>query len=413
MKEDIRKFYFLLLVITVLGVFFRFYGISKQPPVADEVQVAFSAENYMEYGQFGPTMAYHPNLRNILVYTSMKAIGTGAFGLRGFSLLFGVLSIPVLGLLVYRLSGNRVAASLSGFFLAVDPVHITFSRQAIQEVHTAFFFLLGTLLVIMSIKRSATGGALQDIRLPLSGVLFGLGLASKAHALFPMLVCLAFVLYRGMRDKSWRDTVFAVLSLSIVPLMVYMLTYAPWFGRGYNLSDWIFMQKALFEITVTHTGNPMDSMIDTKAWQWFIRPLMGYGNFTHFESRPFVTISMGNPLVWLFVLPSAAYLFYKSIEGRWMLLALFFAAYLPLALSPRPIWLLSSIAVTPFAYGIVGLAVSYAARKLGRKFLFAYIALTLITSTVLYPMSIGKAWQYGYLRPFVERFNPHEHEILK
>ncbi len=401
-----RRFYYALLAVTVLGIFLRFYGIGEQPPITDEVQVAFSAENYMERGHFGPTMAYHPNLRNILVYGCMKALGTGVWGLRGFSLLFGVLSIPLLGLLVFRITSNTTASALAAFFLAVDPVHITFSRQAIQEVHTAFFFLLGVLLAVAAMKGDKRG---RVFMLPLSGLFFGLGLASKAHAAFPLLVCLLYVFYRGEEDHDpWHEKVFAVLSLSVVPLTVYMLTYVPWFGRGYNLLDWVFMQKALFVKIATHTGNPMDSMVDTSAWLWFIKPFMGYGNFTHFEGKPFVTIAMGNPLVWLMVLPSAAYVYYrKQTEGRGMLLTLFLVSYLPLAFTLRPIWVLSSIAVTPFAYGIVGLAVSEISRKAGVKALFVYATLVLVVSIMFYPMAVGEAWDYNYLRPLVERLNPH------
>ncbi len=406
-----RGFYYALLAVTALGIFLRLYGIGGQPPIMDEVHVAFSADNYMESGHFGPTMENHPNMRNILVYGSMKALGTGVWGLRGFSLFLGILSIPLLGLLVFRITSNTTATALAAFFLAVDPVHITFSRQAIQEVHTAFFFLLGVLLAVAATRGDKRGRAFM---LPLSGLFFGLGLASKAHAAFPLLVCLLYVFYRGEEDHDpWHEKVFAVLSLSVVPLTVYMLTYVPWFGRGYGLSDWVFMQRALFEMTVADKGSFMDIMVDTEAWQWFVKPLMGTGTFTHFEGKPFVTIAMSNPLIWMLVLPSAAYVYYrKQTEGRGMLLTLFLVAYLPLVFSPRPIWVPSSIAVTPFAYGIVGLAVSRAGQRLGKKAMAAYIAAAMVVSILLFPPAMGKAWEYGYFRPLAERFNPHEHKVL-
>jgi dolichyl-phosphate-mannose--protein O-mannosyl transferase len=407
MGDNFRRFYYMLLAIAVLGAFFRLYGIGDQPPISDEVQVAFSAENYMEQGQFGPTMPYHPNLRNILVYASAKVLGTGVLGLRGWSLLFGVLSIPVLGLLLYRVTSNVAASGLAAFFLAVDPVHITFSRQAIQEVHTAFFFLAGALLAVTGAK------ARRPWLLAPAGLLFGLGAASKAHALFPLLVCLGYVLYLYFKERRpWRDIVFAALSLTVLPFTVYFLTYAPWFTRGYGLWDWVFMQKSLFQYMATHRGNPMDSMIDITPVLWFIKPFMGYGNFTHFEGKPFVTVAMGNPLVWMLVIPSTVYVIYrKEVEGRGLLLALFLVAYLPLAIATRPIWVISSIAVAPFAYGIVGLAVSRVIKN--GKVLAAYLVLVLLASAMLYPMSVGKAWDYGYLRPLVERLNPHERELLR
>lgn len=409
----------LLVVVTLLGVFFRIYGIASQPPLMDEVQVAFSAENYMERGHFGPTMPYHPNLRNVLVYGSMKALGGGVPGLRGFSLLFGVLSIPLLGLLIYRVTGSVTASALGAFFLAADPVHITFSRQAIQEVHTAFFFILGTLLSVLAaggIRRQSVEKASfirPELLVVLAGVSFGFGLASKAHALFPLVVCAAYLIYVGLKERDPGFSAFSIFALSVLPLTVYMLTYYPWFMRGYGLSDWFFMQGALLQRMASHMGNPMDSMIDTEPWKWFIRPLMGYGNFTFHEGRAHVTIAMGNPLMWLPVIPSALYLIYRRPKGSWLMLILFLAAYLPLALSPRPIWLLSSIAVTPFAYGIVGTAIASLKERAGRKALYAYVILVLAVSSLMYPMSVGRAWEHSYLRPLIMRLDPHTNPLLR
>ena len=64
------------------------------------------------------------------------------------SLLLGILGVPLLGILVYRITGSRIAGVLAAFLLALDPVHITFSRQALQEVHTIFFLLLAAVLII-------------------------------------------------------------------------------------------------------------------------------------------------------------------------------------------------------------------------------------------------------------------------
>jgi hypothetical protein len=90
-----------------------------------------------------------------------------------------------------------------------------------------------------------------------------------------------------------------------------------------------------------------------------------------------------------------------------MLQALFWVSYLPLALSPRPLWLLSSVAVTPFAYGLVGESVSRLTRR-RFAYLGAYAVAVLAVSLYLYPLAVAKGWQYEYLRWLVEMFNPHE-----
>jgi 4-amino-4-deoxy-L-arabinose transferase-like glycosyltransferase len=406
-KREQRYYYVLLLLISILALFLRFKGISEQPPLADEFMTAFTADNYMERGQFGPVMPFHPNLRNILVYASMKLFGTGAYGMRILSLALGSLSIPLLAVLVLRLTGNRVAAGLAAFLLAVDPVHITFSRQAIQEVHTMFFFLLGIQSFVMWFQALESGKRLW--LLPLAGLLFGLGLASKSHALFPLMVCFVLAVFVTLARKSWSALALSVASLIVLPFSVYLLTYIPWFERGYDLGEWLFMQRALSELMVAHQGTAAATLQDSEAWLWFIKPLMGYGNFTNVGDEVFVTIAVGNPLVWMLVIPASVHLFVRGSGGKGLLMlqALFWVSYLPLALSPRPLWLLSSVAVTPFAYGLVGESVSRLTRR-RFAYLGAYAVAVLAVSLYLYPLAVAKGWQYEYLRWLVEMFNPHE-----
>ncbi len=406
MENNKKEFLALLLLITLLGICLRVYGVFGQPLLEDETLMASTARNYMERGHFVPSMPHHPNLRNILVFLSMNTFGENGLGVRFFSLLFGILSVPLLGLLLYRLTSNVTASSLAAFFLAVDPVHILYSRHAIQEVHTAFFFLAGTLLFVHAATRNDRWWLL-----PASGVFFGFGLASKAHAAFPLLVCLVsvFLSAKELRKKEFR--ILAVVSLTVLPLTVFMLTDAAWFSRGYDLADWLFMRKTLIgPMTAKFTPPTTEINVDTLAWQWFLVPFLGYHEFSYGSGKPVLFVAMGNPLVWMLVLPAAFYILYRwrSIQGALFMQALFWLSYLPLVVAPRRIFLLSSIAVTPFAYGLVGLAVSHAATRWGKKIVYVYLGAVLAISLLLYPLTLGQGWNYQYLRPMVERFNPHQ-----
>ena len=396
-----------LFLITLLGATLRLHGLTEQPPLRDETLSAFTAENYVEHGLFGPTMPFHPNLRNHVLYASTRLLGTGVAGLRGPSVVMGILSLPLLALLVLRLTGDRLAAGIAAFFLAIDPVHITFSRQSIQEVHTAFWILLAVLLALQAFDEQ---WRLDRIAwLPLAGIGFGLAIASKHHGVFPLLVCLGLSLVSATRQSRWDRVAFAAASLVLVPLTVYLLTYLPWFGRGYGLREWLPMQLALLAEMVTHTGYVDSSTIDDRPWQWFLKPLMGYGNFSHIDGRSWVTIAMGNPLTWMLVLPAVFYLLLgqRSNRGVMLLQLLFWASYLPLALSLRPIWLLSSVAVLPFAVGLVGRFLSSWVPIEQRRWLIAFSLGALVVSLLLYPLATARGLDYGYLQPLVARFNPH------
>lgn len=409
-KSDFRSFLLPLLGISLAGAVLRLQGLAAQPLLPDEMQVAVSAGNYMDHGHFGPTMWYHPNLRNIVIYAVGKLSGYGPYALRGMSLLAGILGVFIAGALLRVLTGNRPAALAAACFLAIDPVHITFSRQAIQETWTIFFILLGVLLAVLYRDRN------RPWMMIAAGIVFGLGMASKFHAVFPLMVILFSGIAGAWRARSVPRGVFLFSCLVLLPAAVYLLTYLPWFGRGYDMGEWLRMQAVLFNKMTTHAGNPMDQVIDTRAWQWFLRP-MGYAGFVHAQGRPFVTIAFSNPVVWLLVLPATVYVMREIIRSRYagyeregliLLLVLFIVSYTPLALSPRPIWLLSSLAVLPFGMMIVAVAIMEWSRAnaWGKNALRGYAAIVLLTSLALYPMAVGKAKEYRYLAPLVERFRP-------
>ncbi len=407
MNNELKRYWLLLFIITFIGAILRLYGITEQPALSDEIGVAISSVNYMENGLFGPTMWYHPNLRNIVIYWIGEMFGYGSYALRGMSLMTGILTVPIIGMLLYSLTGDRRASLIVSFLISVDQVHITFSRQAIQETWTTFFFLLGVYLAVRFYQKE------RMWLLILSGIVFGLGISSKFHAFFPMGVCIIWGLWYAIKDRSFSKALFVSSCLLVIPFIVYLLTYIPWFGRGYGIMDWFEMQRVLFIKMATHQGNPMDQLIDIKAWQWFLRP-MGYANFVYTDGNPYVTVAYSNPVVWLLIVPSLIFLLWRKRrnlaedQGLLQVMSLFIVSYLPLALSTRPIWLLSSLAVLPFAFMIISLFLSRLVEVLswGKNLLIVYTIIVLFSSLALYPMATGRAKQYDYLKPIVERFRP-------
>jgi len=398
-----------LLVITLCGALLRFWGVASQPLLADEVGAAFTAVNYMENGQIGPIMPHHPHLRDIVLFFVGTFAGYSPLSLRAFSLFSGILSIPLMAGIMRRLGSNHGTALLAALLLAMEQVHIVFSRQAIQETWTTFLFLLGVYLVLNYQKCGR-----KPHYLFLAGICFGAGTASKFHALFPLFACMLLCLWFSLRERVWMRAVFELVTLTVLPFTVYVLTFLPWFARGYGLADWVPMQRAILEMMVHHQGNPMDQIIDRQAWQWFLRPMV-YGNFVMDGTTPHVTISWSNPLVWLLVIPATAFQAWhclreranpSSVVDRSVPLLLFGASYLPLATSSRPIWLLTSLAVIPFAFMILSRTLVEISESFtyGRRVLAVYLSAVVVVLLLAWPMAVGKGTHYGYLAPFVERY---------
>lgn len=394
--------------IVLLGAALRTWGLASQPLLGDEQWATATALHYVRSGQLGPTMWYHPHLRDLVLWAVGEAAGQGPVALRAVSVALGVLSIPLTGALLHALTGDRTAALAAAFLVAIDQVHVTFSRQGIQETWTAFFILGGTTLAVLAWRRDAPA------LLALAGLSFGLGLSSKLHALFPLAVCGAAGLAIAWRRRSAATGAFVAAALGALPATIFLAGWAPWFARGYGFADWLELQRVLLLKTAAHRGNPMDQLIDVAPALWFVRP-MGYASFTLAGDAPAITIAYSNPLVWTLVLPASAWAMRAALRrhdpaasGYGTLLALFAASYLPLALTARPIWILSAVAVLPFAHMLIGLAASRLLQRGpgARRLLAAYAAAATAASLALYPLAIGRGLDHAYLRPLVERFRP-------
>lgn len=393
--------------VTAVALVLRAWGLAQQTPTTDDLAAAFSAGNWVLHGLAGPLTPFHPHLRDFLVYASLGLFGPTAAGLKGWSVLLGALCVPLTGALVWRLSRNEVATVLAAALVAVDGVMIDYSRQAIQEMHSVFFLLVGTYLVVEAIVR----GPSRSWRwlLPVAGVAFGLGTAAKFYAIPLLLAAAGWLLWGCWKRRRWDEALFVVTSLALVSFVTFFLTYAPWFGRGYAMGDWFAYQGALLESMVTHARTSGFLMYD-KALAWFVQPFVGFADFAVSpDGAPHLSVATGNPIVWLAVLPAVVYslVVKRSRTGHRILQTFFWASYLPLALSARPVWVLSSVAVLPFAFAIVALAAADVGKRHGRWIVATYAALAVVGSLLLYPLAVGKAFDTAYLRPIVSRMGPY------
>ncbi|MCK4792256.1 MAG: glycosyltransferase family 39 protein, partial [Desulfobacteraceae bacterium] len=411
-------FFIVICVIMLMGFTLRVYGLSSQPLSDDDRSVAVSALNYFETGHLGPTMWNHPKLRNIFVYLTMHLFGPGVWGLKMASLILGTMSILILGLLTNRLINKKEVAYIAAFFLAIDPLHIDFSRQAVHEVYMAFFSLAGVYFALKFMDKQ------KSHMLIFSAIFFGLGMASKWNVVFSLFVTYIALISRVIispslnKSEKTSDILFISSSLIVLPFSVYMLTFAPWFYHGHDIPEWIFLHKAMYQDIVTHRGYLQYSLsLDHKPYLWFIRPV-AFADLALSEGRPSFLIGISNPFVWLLTIPSTLFLFYKCIykkaTGLYILLGLFLFNYLPFVLAGRPVWALTALTVIPFAFAAVAYAI-YSITigcKHRKMFLLLYLLIVTIVNIPLYILATGKGMNYTVLKPIVHMYKP-SNELLR
>ena len=417
-----RAAYVGLALITLFALLLNGFQLASQPVSQDDFDVALSAINYMESGQLGPTMWNHPYLRNILVYYALRMFGTGVLGAKGVSLLLGTLCTPLIGLVARRIFKDNRIALIAAFLWASDALVIEFSRQGINDIYLAFF-PLAAIYLFYRYKESGKHGWLIG-----AGICFGLGLASKWSALFPLLVTCALwiVCIHKETDCTVKERIarylHATVLLLMLPVLVYLLTFMPWLSRGYSLSEWPALQRSMFLETSQHVGykpKPWDDR-DNRAYKWFVAPSVFVDPFMNMDTPDAdpqelpsydksVTVVLGyaNPLVWLLVLPAIIMVVRRGLrerdEGSCYLAGLFLMSYLPLALSPRPIWMNTSLSVLPYAIMAVAWFVWTVAHRVKRQqlVLTIYLLLFLIVASPLYLLAIGKGTRIPVLKEYL------------
>ncbi|MDR3581010.1 MAG: phospholipid carrier-dependent glycosyltransferase [Oryzomonas sp.] len=407
-----RRFFTWLLSLTILAAFLRIYLLAVTQPTGDEFYTIEEAFDYMRRGHYGLEMWHHPKLRNILVFYSIKCWGLNLFGIRFASVLFGVLTVPLTGLVARRLTRSGAASLLAALFMAVDAIHIELSRQAIQEVYMPFFLLMGIYLALRYLENK------RAFELICSGLVFGLGLASKWNVAVPLVLTLLFLVFQQLRQhgpttrEKLAECLFYVSALLIIPVTVYILTYFPWFlQRGYDLGEWFATQKIMFAENLVHKGlNPEVLQVqDHSPLLWFIRPV-GFADFLVNRNEPVIVLGVSNPFVWLLTLPAVAYLMYNVRRLGWnnlFLLAVFWCSYLPFVLSKRLTGANTALTVTPFAFMAVSavIVMLLEGKPYRRRLLYAYVGIVLLVAAPLYLMAIGKGFG-TVLQPLIELYRP-------
>lgn len=305
----------------------------------------------------------YPALSKLLIASGIWVLGDNPWGWRIPAALFGAASIILVYLIARRLAGRRTAV-LASLFFATENLVFTFSGLAWLDTFAVAFMLLSFLLYLQR-------------RYALSGLSLALAVACSPKALLAVFAILGhwFVV---RRKNGWRNiAVFAGTSLLafvlILPLTDVMAT-GQWFNpfnrvvemwtsqTSVKVSDW-----TPEELFFTHPTTP---------WQWILDPSGFVLEPEELGHRMVIT-----PTIWVLIVPSMAYLFYRLVfvkekknTSRFILLwfSTSWLLWIPLELySDRPMYLYY---VLP-AMGATCIAVGYVIDRLWRMSTTAKLAI--------------------------------------
>lgn len=160
MKNKIHLF--ILIFIFLAALVLRFYKLGEVPSgfYQDESAIGYNAYSILktgkdEHGQSFPLYFKSFGDYKLPVYIYMTALSIQMFGLNEFavrfpSALFGFLTIILFYFFIKQLTGNKMLATISTVFLAINPWHLHYNRATFEVSISLFLVVLGGLFLYKS-----------------------------------------------------------------------------------------------------------------------------------------------------------------------------------------------------------------------------------------------------------------------
>jgi dolichyl-phosphate-mannose-protein mannosyltransferase len=358
--------------------------------VLDEPGNVPAATHYWNDGQFEPDVWEHPPLRHVTLYGFIQLLGDNPYGWRMRNVLFGALAAALTYLFALEVTGLGRAALLAGLLLATDPLHVVLSRYTYEEVYGGAFFLGALVLHVRHRQRS--------LWLALSAVLMGCALATKWYYVpcWALLGALTLREHGNFRDP--RSALFVACTWVFIPLSVYVLSYGPWFGRGYSMPELLEHVLSSYRSLQSMTPNSFQAasnlLVHPSAREWFTAPIVvGQGVYLDAGRGEFVLFVNSLP-IWILTLPALLGVTALAWRRRQLTLALpvlfFFASYALLVSVERPVFIYSAAPLLPLAFTAIGFAVTWTTGRLGARLYWIIVAAAMAWNGFLYPLVTAK-----------------------
>ncbi|MDD5317642.1 MAG: glycosyltransferase family 39 protein [Candidatus ainarchaeum sp.] len=257
----------------------------------------------------------HPPLAKYLFGYSAAAFGKPALP----SLLAGLLSIPLLLYLSWRIIRNPFWAFVATLTFSTSSIFLSYATQTYLEALVLLWMLLAVFLIVkINDSRKTPHGLLLAL-----AVLAGFGIAMKWSLVAILPLAAAFMWAAGKRE--WALEFVALAPLAAIP---YLVAYSAYFGGGHTLLDFARFQAgtAAYWIAIGSTSG----VPPLSVWQILFTGYAAYGAYHVGNWNPSWAVFGASAFA------GAAYCLLK--RDRMLILAvLWFFAYM-LFFSTGPTW---------------------------------------------------------------------------
>ncbi len=384
MRKSPNKYLLAIIVFTALSRLWRLDFPKSY--VFDEVYHAFTAKQFLAgdikawewWNTPPPGVAYewtHPPLAKEIMALSMGILHTtSSWAWRLPGVLLGVLAVFLVYKIGQALFKNQFLATLAAFIFSLDGLNFVQSRTGMNDIYFVTFMLAS---VYFFIKKKTF----------YSAIFLGLSLASKWTTvyLYPVFIILLFL---KREDRNWLRQ---ITYLFLVPLIIYLISYLPFFIMGHSWDQFIELQKQMWWY---HTNLKATHDYSSPWWSWPLN-LYPVWYFVDYQGDKTANIfASGNPVIfWAGFLAVILSIWeYTKTRSKALLLILlgYFAFLLPWAFSPRIMFLYHYSPSVPF----MSLALSYQLEKIyadktARVYFYGLTVLMFLGFLVIYPFLTG------------------------
>ncbi len=404
----------ILIIILLFTAFSRLLRLDfPNAYVFDEVYHAFTAKEYVlghkeawEYFATPPKgVAYewtHPPLAKETMAISLEIVHSmDAWAWRLPGVLLGILSVYLIYLLGKELFKSETAALLSAFTFSIEGLLFVQSRTGMNDIYVVTFMLLSLLLFLKN-------------KYFFSSFMLGLALASKWSAIYFFPIIIILILFNYAVSKKLLLSTRSLIYFLIIPPILYLASYIPFFMWGFNWNDFQELQHQMWwyhtNLRATH-----DYASPWWSWPFNLYPVWYYVSY---EGDKIGNIfASGNPIVfWVgflsiimtswemlkeFIMRSTFMNFLKKNISILIVLTGYYFFWLPWSVSPRIMFLYHYSPSVPF----LSLALGYQLNKLtkdkkDRNTLIFLLVLMLLGFLFVYPFLTGIALPKNFMEWF-------------
>jgi dolichyl-phosphate-mannose--protein O-mannosyl transferase len=293
------------LVIAIASLLLRLFNIASiKSFIFDEVYYVDGARDLLAYGVevdgSAAEFVVHPPIGKWMIASGIKLFGDNPLGWRIATAVAGSLMILLVAAIVHRLFYSPFLTIIASALMAVDGMALVHSRTALLDNFLALFILTATYFFIRK-------------NYYLTGVFFGLAIATKWSGLYFLALFGLIALYRAFTFFNGKDllkpTLRVIGAFGLTPVAVYLASWSGWFfsDRGWkrdsDSNPFIALKNYHEEILNFHRNLSTAHNYEANPWSWLIQ-----GRPTSFfyetpsgcgaDSCSQEVLALGTPLLW-------------------------------------------------------------------------------------------------------------------